>query len=204
MSMDLIRAAQEVLRAAGSDRLKVDGWFGRETSDAVHRALAAGAVVLMPRDQMHRVLAPVRITDAPPVEAPRAPARGVFDSTSEARLIGVHPDLVAVARDAREHLMFDVIEGVRTLDRQRELFARGASKTLNSRHLTGHAIDLWPVDPATGRRAVADNALLWRLLTPIAAAMKAAARVRDVAMEWGGDWGWDAPHFQLNRLKYRG
>jgi len=128
----------------------------------------------------------------------------VFNSTSEARLIGVHPDLVAVARDAREHLMFDVIEGVRTAERQRELFARGASKTLNSRHLTGHAIDLWPVDPATGRRAVADNALLWRLLTPIAAAMKTAARARDVALEWGGDWGWDAPHFQLNRLKYRG
>ena len=62
------------------------------------------------------------------------------------KLAGVHPDLVRVVRRLiDEGVQFKVIEGVRSLERQRALFAAGKSKTMNSRHLTGHAVDLAPV-----------------------------------------------------------
>ena len=61
-------------------------------------------------------------------------------------LSGVHPDLVAVVKRAIEitEQDFSVIEGIRNIDRQRKLVAQGKSQTMNSRHLTGHAVDLAP------------------------------------------------------------
>ena len=101
---------------------------------------------------------------------------------------------------------FTVIEGLRSKERQRELVARGASKTQNSRHLTGHAVDLWPLDLETlkplpaGNKAAEDR--LWADLRVIAGVVKAEAARTGVMVEWGGDWGWDAPHFQLNRQAF--
>ena len=68
----------------------------------------------------------------------------VLGSKSLARLNGVHPDLVKVVKAAIKlsEVDFTVLEGLRTLTRQKQLFAAGATKTLNSRHLTGHAVDL--------------------------------------------------------------
>src|SRR5574343_291479 len=67
-----------------------------------------------------------------------------LSSRSLKALEGVHPDLVAVVHRAIEITPVDfvVIEGVRTIERQRELFKAGASRTMKSRHLTGHAVDL--------------------------------------------------------------
>ena len=65
-------------------------------------------------------------------------------------LSGVHPDMVAVVKKAIEitEVDFTVIEGIRNIDRQRQLLKAGKSTTLNSRHITGHAVDMvpWPVD----------------------------------------------------------
>ena len=63
---------------------------------------------------------------------------------SRERLQGVHPDLVRVVELAIQltPVDFTVLEGLRTLERQKALVAAGSSKTLNSRHLTGHAVDL--------------------------------------------------------------
>jgi len=112
-------------------------------------------------------------------------------------LSGVHPDLVAVVKRAIEitEQDFSVIEGVRNIDRQRQLVAKGASKTMNSRHLTGHAVDLAPYPLAWD----------WPLFYPIADAMKLAAKELDVDLEWGGDWKTfkDGPHFQLSWESYR-
>ena len=60
------------------------------------------------------------------------------------RLKGVHPDLVKVVTRAIEisTLDFTVLEGLRSLERQQALVEAGASQTLKSRHLTGHAVDL--------------------------------------------------------------
>jgi len=115
---------------------------------------------------------------------------------SRQRLSGVHPDLVAVVKRAiqiTEH-DFAVLEGIRNINRQRDLFKAGKSTTMNSRHLTGHAVDLapWPISWE------------WEGFYPIADAMKQAAEELGVDLEWGGDWKSfpDGPHFQLSRKTY--
>jgi peptidoglycan L-alanyl-D-glutamate endopeptidase CwlK len=118
-----------------------------------------------------------------------------IDTASERRLEGVHPDLVRVVRRAAADgaPSFRVIEGVRSLTRQRDLVARGASKTMNSRHLTGHAVDIVPLDQYGG------VSWDWPLYRPLAKAIKAAAKAEGVPIEWGGDWQRfaDGPHWQL-------
>ena len=122
-----------------------------------------------------------------------------FGERSLRNLRGVHPDLVAVARKALElsSVDFVVTEGLRTKERQAELMAAGASKTMNSRHLTGHAIDVAAV-VAGGVRWD------WPLYARIAIAMKQAAKELSVPIVWGGDWRTfkDGPHFELDRKRY--
>lgn len=111
------------------------------------------------------------------------------------RLKGVNPDLVSVVKLAieRSDVDFMVTEGLRTKERQKELVAAGASKTMNSRHITGHAVDL----------AAYVNGIRWDwpLYEKIAKAMKQAAYELNIKIEWGGDWKSfkDGPHFQLTR-----
>lgn len=110
------------------------------------------------------------------------------------RLAGVHADLVRVVARAAELTKVDfvVTEGMRTKARQKQLFAAGATRTMNSRHLTGHAVDL----AATVAGQVRWD---WPLYHQLADAMKAAAAELKVPIEWGGDWKTfkDGPHFQL-------
>jgi len=111
------------------------------------------------------------------------------------RLKGVNPDLVSVVKLAieRSDVDFMVTEGLRTKERQKELVAAGASKTMNSRHITGHAVDL----------AAYVNGIRWDwpLYEKIAKAMKQAAYELNIKIEWGGDWKSfkDGPHFQLSK-----
>lgn len=115
------------------------------------------------------------------------------------RMIGVHPGMQRVVKRAitLATVDFRVEEGIRTLQRQRELLASGASRTLKSRHLTGHAVDLTAL--LKGKVSYA-----WPLYHQIAAAMKEAARIENVPIVWGGDWRTfkDGPHFELNRKVY--
>jgi len=114
------------------------------------------------------------------------------------RLADVHPDLVRVVeRAADEGASFIVTEGLRSLKRQRELMAAGATRTLNSRHLSGHAVDI---------AAVVDGEVRWDwpLYTRLATDMKRAAALENVPIIWGGDWPTfrDGPHYELPRDKY--
>jgi peptidoglycan L-alanyl-D-glutamate endopeptidase CwlK len=115
-------------------------------------------------------------------------------------LEGIHPDLRRVFDRALQEspLDFVVIEGLRTVERQRQLVRAGASKTMNSRHITGHAVDIVPVGP-NGKIAFD-----WPLYHRIAPAVKAAAKAEGVAIVWGGDWKSfrDGPHFELDRRVY--
>lgn len=117
-----------------------------------------------------------------------------LSDVSRRRLQGVHPDLVKVVELAITLTTqdFRVIEGLRTPERQRILVQKGASKTMKSRHLTGHAVDLAPL---------VDGQISWdwQYFHPIAAAMKDAAKRLGLRVEWGGDWRKfkDGPHWQL-------
>ena len=118
---------------------------------------------------------------------------------SQERLAGVHPDLVRVVERAitLTTVDFTVLEGLRTPERQAQLVKAGASQTMNSRHLTGHAVDLgaW-----VGGQVRWD----WPLYHKIAKAMKMAASDLEIAIEWGGDWQSfpDGPHWQLPWKEY--
>jgi peptidoglycan L-alanyl-D-glutamate endopeptidase CwlK len=70
----------------------------------------------------------------------------ILGQRSLSELEGVHSDLVAVVKRAIEITPqdFSVHDGIRTIEQQKELVKSGASKTLNSRHITGHAVDLVP------------------------------------------------------------
>jgi len=134
-----------------------------------------------------------------------APASTALLPRCHARLRGVHPDLVSVVVLARGAVPFIVTEGLRTRERQAELVARGASRTMNSRHLTGHAVDLayW-LDDGDGIPENGEIRWDWPLYPQIADAMKAAARQLNVPIVWGGDWPTfrDGPHFELDRKAY--
>ena len=123
----------------------------------------------------------------------------VLGAQSLQTLTGVHPDLVKVVKRAIQitEVDFRVIEGVRTAARQQQLVKSGASKTMRSRHLTGHAVDLAAM---VGQDIRWD----WPLYHKIAKAMKQAAAELKVPIEWGGDWRTfkDGPHWQLPWKQY--
>ncbi|WP_257221938.1 MULTISPECIES: M15 family metallopeptidase [unclassified Acinetobacter] len=115
------------------------------------------------------------------------------------KLEGVHPDLIKVVKRAIEltECDFTVTEGLRSKERQAQLLKEKKTTTSNSRHLTGHAVDL---------AAWVDNTVSWewKYYYQIADAMKKAASELNVSIEWGGDWKKfkDGPHFQLTWSKY--
>lgn len=122
------------------------------------------------------------------------------------RLQGVHPDLVRVVEiaAARTFMRWGVFEGLRTLDRQKALKAAGKTLTLNSRHITGHAVDLVLLTPK--------GAFTWEPWQSYhalgAEVLDVAARMR-IALRWGGlfrgDKGqrfFDGAHFELTHEFY--
>jgi peptidoglycan L-alanyl-D-glutamate endopeptidase CwlK len=132
-----------------------------------------------------------------------------LDARSIYRLEGVHPDLVKVVERAAEltDTLFIITEGLRSLERQKKLVSAGASTTLRSRHLTGHAVDVAAfVDmDGSGEFTSGDNIRWdWPLYGKIASFMKTAAFQVNVPIEWGGDWTTfkDGPHFQLPWAEY--
>jgi len=122
-----------------------------------------------------------------------------YSQRSLNNLKGIHPDLRRVIDRALQEspLDFVVIEGLRTRARQIELVESGASQTMNSRHLTGHAVDLLPIGPN-------GPAFDWPLYDRLGPAVKAAADKEGVSLVWGGDWKSfrDGPHFELDRNRY--
>jgi peptidoglycan L-alanyl-D-glutamate endopeptidase CwlK len=112
------------------------------------------------------------------------------------KLSGVHPDLVSVVKRAIEisEQDFSVLEGIRHIERQRELVKSGKSTTMNSRHLTGHAVDLVPYPVSWD----------WEYFYPIVDAMKEAAEELGIDIVAGADWENfpDGPHFQLDWESY--
>ena len=134
---------------------------------------------------------------------------------SRERLIGVHPDLTRVVERAIEltDVDFTVLEGIRSKARQEKLVASGASQTMNSRHLTGHAVDL-------GALVAGQVRWDWGLYLRIAGAVRIASLELGIPIRWGGTWGLlsdlkgditadvlhkrfpDGPHYELPSKDY--
>lgn len=133
-----------------------------------------------------------------------------LDQRSENFLKQVHPDLAAVVRRAFDlsTVKFIVTEGLRSFERQKELYAQGRTKpgkivtaTLHSKHMTGDAVDLAPLNLA--------GSVVWdeTPMKTVGMAMFAAAAELDVKLRWGYDWNqngvlqergeYDGPHFEL-------
>ena len=132
-----------------------------------------------------------------------------LNAKSQERLAEVHPDLQLVILRAvelmdEEGVDFIITEGVRTLEKQKSLVAKGASKTMKSRHI--------PEMNQCGEACAVDLAVRidgevrwdWGLYPKLAEVIKEAAHIEGVYIEWGGDWPKfrDGPHFQLPWSKY--
>lgn len=106
-----------------------------------------------------------------------------LDEVSVRRLKGVHPDLVKVADYAAgvSSVQFIITQGLRTQEEQEKLVAEGKSKTMNSRHLTGHAVDV---------AAKVNGKISWNMddYFKIAEAFKTAAKALGIPIRWGGCW----------------
>ncbi len=121
-----------------------------------------------------------------------------FSTRSFNHLAGVRPELVVLAYHALtlSTVPFQITDGIRTRAEQEKLLAEGKSRTMRSRHLTGHAVDVV---------AVQDGKVSWdwNLYETIAAAWKRASIETGIPIEWGGDWKFrDGPHFQLSWKDY--
>lgn len=123
-----------------------------------------------------------------------------FSKRSLRNMHGLHPHLLIVLNEAIQvsPLDFIVTSGYRSTKKQRALVEKGASKTMNSRHLTGHAFDI---------AALVDGQVSWAWppYTTLAECFLGIANKHDIALEWGGNWRgkWkDGPHFQLSWSKH--
>ena len=123
----------------------------------------------------------------------------ILDSRSLKSLKGVHPDLVAMMHEAAKEtpVAFRITEGLRTRERQLALVKAGASKTLESRHLTGHAVDVVCLVNEEVRWD-------WPLYDKLAKHIKPVAARLGTRIVWGGDWTTlrDGPHYELDKRFY--
>ena len=117
---------------------------------------------------------------------------------SLAKLEEVHPHMqeLVKATIGLTTIDFGISEGMRTKERQQLLFDQGKSQIMNSRHLTGHAVDIY---------AWKDGAVSWDFLDyeVINIAFNQASTHLNIPYVWGGSWKSfkDGPHFELMREK---
>ena len=116
----------------------------------------------------------------------------VLTPADQRKLIGLNRHLVALVH--RVALVypgqFIVVEGLRTKARQRQLVAEKKSRTLNSQHIVGRAVDIAPI---------VNGKVSWRWsdFTELIECAKTCASDMSLPMTFGYDWGWDAPHWEM-------
>ena len=130
-----------------------------------------------------------------------------WSARSLKNLKGIHPDLRRALDRALQDSPIDFVitEGLRTRARQAELVAKGASTTMNSRHITGHAVDLVPLlDLDRDGKVEVQEMYSWPLIRKLAPYIKQAAKDVHIPIEWGADWTTfpDGPHWQLPAKAY--
>lgn len=183
---------QEILALIGAVFAVI--WGFDKTRNVVSKEVPVPAVVPEPMTRPP-VVAPVNDTliDQLPIYPPRNDFS--LSLRSLENLHNVHPDLKKLVRVALQASQYDftVYEGIRTIERQKQMVAEGKSTTMNSRHLYGLAIDLMAYDE-NGKGT-------WdmKYYAAIADAFAEASRITGIPVEWGGMWQSfpDGPHFQL-------
>lgn len=107
----------------------------------------------------------------------------VLGKKSLQELDGVHEALVRIVKLAIQKTTQDFIalDGLRTTTEQRALVESGASKTMDSRHLTGHAVDLVPIVNGKPRWE-------WGPILQVVNAVRSAAQELGIPLRWGGAW----------------
>lgn len=188
---------QEALKDLGLYKGEIDGIIGPKSKAAIRAFQRSRRLAV---DGIAGPITKAALKNPQPADTPKSTgAKWAVNARSERNLKGVHPDLQRVIRRAiAEHpLEVTITEGLRTLERQRHLKAIGASRTLNSRHLTGHAVDVVFI---INKQARWDGPLY----KDFAATVKRVAKAEKVSIVWGGDWRSfvDMPHFELNRRIY--
>ena len=112
------------------------------------------------------------------------------------KMTNVHPKLVEVVKLAitKSPLDFSISEGLRTVERQKELVAQKKSQTMLSRHIIGEAVDIC---------VLVEGKANWDFenYRKVADIFKECAKELNVKITWGGDWTSlkDGPHFQIER-----
>ena len=126
-----------------------------------------------------------------------------FSKESLNNLAGVHPNLVELCEEMLSYRDFKVIDGLRTPKEQRRLVERGASKTMNSKHLLnnrtgfGHAVDLLPF--ANGKPIDWEDT---DGFSYFAGQFIMLADIKGVPIRWGADWDMDDDLADTNFLDY--
>ena len=190
MQESTIKNLQATMKAHCFYTGDVDGVWGNKSQGAFYAMADAAKQCPAVDDQK-------LVNNEPPFKQQSPNGKFMFSSCSASLLSKVHKDLQKVINRALEisEVDFMVIEGLRTITRQKQMVATGMSKTMNSRHLTGHAVDIYPIDENGN---VVRN---WEgeYFHKMAKAVKQAAKELNIPIEWGGDWKTivDGPHFQL-------
>lgn len=169
-----IKAIQASLQAAGFTIVgEPDGIAGKNTVSAVMQAIAKANATNLP----------IVDADKPAPEL----SKHFLSEQSLQRLSGIKTQLRDVVKRAIQisETDFMVVEGLRTRERQAQLVKSGASQILNSRHLTGDAVDIVPYVNGKANWGDDDN---WARIYQMAAAMKQAAEDLQVNVTWGGAW----------------
>jgi peptidoglycan L-alanyl-D-glutamate endopeptidase CwlK len=125
----------------------------------------------------------------------------LFSERTQTNLQGLEAPLVEIAVCGAQELEgtdygFEVIEGLRTVEKQKVNVKNGASKTMRSRHLTGHAFDFM---------ARYKKKLTWENAhyIPIAQAFITCSEKLRIPIIWGGEWAMqDMVHIELDRKVY--
>lgn len=127
---------------------------------------------------------------------------------SEKNLVGVDEQLAKVVRAVADKYDILVIEGVRTKERQADLYSQGRTKpgkiitwTMQSKHLDGKAVDVVMLKNGT---------IDWndsKSFEELGKIMVDTAKQLGVKLRWGYDWDGDGvlkekgetdgPHFEL-------
>lgn len=139
-----------------------------------------------------------------------------FSKRSLDNLVGVHPRLVDTAHDVIKCGVadFSVNEGLRTYERQAQLFKDGKTKTMRSKHLQhgdgyAHAIDVYP-SPIDMKKVIAGDEREIVRFGVLYGAFYVYGLKNGIELTWGGDWDndgqtldhtfFDAPHIEIKRV----